>query len=68
MVAPQVVPDGRRIGLVVALALLCFVMIGTAAGQPQATAQAADEEPASAGPVFVDGQAQVVEAFADSSE
>ena len=59
MAAPQAVPATRRLSALVALVSLCFVMIGSASAQPRA---------AVAGPVFVDGQAQVVPAFADPLE
>ncbi len=58
MTGPQVVPETRRLGLVATIVPLCCATIGTASGQPQMAA-------AKAGAVFAEGQAQVVEAFAD---
>ena len=59
-------PGSRRLGLAV-LALICFLPLGTATGHPQDGVAGAESQEA-AGPVFADGQAQVVEAFADSEE
>lgn len=53
----------RRAGIAVALTLVCAASIG--AQVPAGTGQPAQ---AGAGPVFVDGMAQVVAAFADSAQ
>lgn len=65
-------PSARRVSVLVATALLGFTVANSASGKAEADGvptvgqQAAGEQ--AAGPVFVDGQAQVVEAFADPAE